>query len=136
MVCMYKDTPGVYIDLNERLLPEKLAKQAGYDVEMLGKKRRRLEALKRVTEKINKDFDHEEANIVREVDGLGIQKFGEGRGARFNVIDMATGEALNSMPLKRAEADKILDDITSPEELEPENGGLQHDPDEGETAGH
>ena len=136
VVCMYHDDPGVYLDLHGRRLPDKHAKQAGYDIDGLGKKRKRLEAVKRATEKVHADFQHEDANIVREVDGVGIEKFGEGRGAWFNVIDVSTGVRINGIPLKRAEAEKILDDITKPEATEPEDGDIQRSPDEGEPEGH
>lgn len=129
-VCMYKDEPGVFRSSTGGLVGDDLAFGAGFDVAGLTKERDRRARIKTITGEINEEFAVIERNMIREAGGVGLQKVGSGKSATYNVIDLETNKALNSVPLTLAMANKVMGPPPAKEE-KPVNGDLQRDPDEG-----
>ncbi len=127
-VFMYKDEPGVFRSATGGLVGDDLAFQAGYDIVGLTKERERRTRIREATEQIDLEYRSQEREMIREASGMGLEKVGKGKDARYNVIDMETTQPLNSVPLSLAMANKIMG---PGEEVKPKDGDVQRDPDKG-----
>ena len=63
-VCMYKDDPGIYYDIAGRLLPEKIAAKAGFNIKNESTRRKKILKLKEAREEIEKEFSSVDENEV------------------------------------------------------------------------
>lgn len=105
-VYMYLDQPGVYLDAYERPVSEKLAIEAGYDVQVYGKERIKRERMAQAMLAIEQelaDADAQEAKIVSDIAGYKLVDIGLGR---FNVVD-PDDNVLNVIPLPHEQADLL-----------------------------
>lgn len=102
-VYMYLDTPGVYLDVHERAIPEALAEMAGFDVKTLAKQRHKREALAAFDAKLKAEMeiDVEEEEILAQ---MGDWKVIALPLERAKVVDIVTGEAVTAVPMPKADA--------------------------------
>jgi len=80
-VYMYIDTPGEYLSVHGTPVTTELARQAGYPVDELGKKRELRERMKTAHANIEAELmlQAEEKKVVREKGGFRVVAFGLGR---------------------------------------------------------
>ena len=114
-VYMYKNEPGIYRNAYGAVIPETLAKEAGFPVEKYAKERVRRErvaaAMGAIDEEL-KEADAQSQNVVVERNGFQVVEFGAGR---HNVKD-PDGNVLNTIPLTKEVAEKLLERLV-PEEV-------------------
>jgi hypothetical protein len=119
-VYMYVDSPGEYLTAHGKEVNEKIAKEAGYDVEKLGKEKVRLERRRKAAQEIDAEFEIEgKEEVVQEKEGFKVVAYGYGR---HNVID-PDGNKLNNIPLTLDMALKLLSSFTTdekPDEKKPD----------------
>ena len=127
-VAMYKDKPGIFIDVNENPVSAALASQAGFDTEALLRERKRLAQLKAATDRVNAQFVEATDDIDRVVnaEGHAIKHVGGGRYAIFD----ASEERLTNKPMTKDEAIEMLQAM----ELEGDAASTENDAAEAEAA--
>lgn len=111
-VCMYKDDPGVFFDVNGDAIDPDVAEAAGFPVRrLLGERRKKLELEKRRRE-IEKELAEEEARLSDDIEAHGnvsrTFRISEERPGWFNVIDVQTGERQRPQSMSRSEAEELL----------------------------
>lgn len=110
-VYMYLDTPGVYLNAFEMPVSEKLAKEAGYDVEKLGKDKLRRERMATAAALIEQELADEndmERKVEVEVNGLRLVNIGKDR----FVVEDPDGARLTPVPLTHAMAQGVFEAMT------------------------
>lgn len=114
-VYMYKDEPGVYYDVHGKKLPEALAKKAGFDTSLMAKMRKKREAMK--------DFETQLANaLALEVEEeIILGQKGDWKVValpmeRAKIVDIETGDVVTSVPMPRADALALLDNLVGEDE--------------------
>lgn len=107
-VFMYKDTPGVYLDVFGHEVSEELAKAASFDVENLSKARQRRERMAAAMAAIAADLPMDtDLKTVKERDGFKIVEYGMGR----HRVEDPDGNTLNTIPLPKEQAFLLLDNL-------------------------
>lgn len=107
-VFMYKNEPGVYRNIFEGIVPEEMAKEAGFDVEKFAKERNRRERMAAAMDAIDaelKEADSVEQKVVVENQGYRVIEYGAGR---HNVKD-PDGNVLNTVPLSLEVATRLVE---------------------------
>lgn len=106
-VFMYADSPGKYFDAHLNTVPEKLAQEAGYNIEQFSKERVRMErkaqASAIIDQELADDNDIEET-VVKKRNGFSVVSIGLGR---HNVRD-PDGNILNVHPMPKESAVKLF----------------------------
>jgi len=106
-VFMYVDDPGKFLTAHGATVYDKIAREAGYDVDKLAKdrmkKERKSQAMAMIDEELADDKDIKE-EVVAERNGFKVITTGIGR---HHVLD-PDGNRLTSFPLAREAADKLL----------------------------
>lgn len=109
-VFMYADDPGKFLDAHGNIVPDVVAKEAGYDTEKLAKARvkkdRKEHALTLIDQEFADDKDTNEETVL-EIDGFKVVTTGLGR---HHVID-PDGNRLNNFPLTREAAEKLANQM-------------------------
>ncbi len=113
-VYMYKDTPGIYMNAHEEEVAEKLAAQAGYPVEILGKERDRKALIADEIAKINTAFGVTEGKVVYEKGGFKVLGLG---GDRFQVLS-PEGNIMTDVAVTLKQAKKVVDAAAKAEEAD------------------
>jgi hypothetical protein len=115
-VYMYKDTPGVYLNAYGKPVTEALAARAGFDVEKLGKARRRREMIAQAAQIIDDELDSDSvtAKVAKERDGFRLVNIGLGR----HVIEDPDGQRLTPTPVTKEQAERLFDELV-PKPAEP-----------------
>lgn len=107
-IFMYVDTPGVYLNAFGTPVADKLAKEAGYDVEKFGKERVKRERMKAATDAIEQELaivnDQGVKTVVEETEGFKIIDIGLGR----HFVEDPDGNKLTSVPLPLEQAKVLL----------------------------
>lgn len=113
-VFMYRDQPGVYLNAFAKPVSENLAKEVGFDVETLGRKKLAKEKLGAAMQAIEAELavEHaEERKIIAQRGGYNVVDLGLGR-AR---IEDDEGHSLTETPMAQDYALKLLDELAGPE---------------------
>jgi hypothetical protein len=114
-VFMYVDDPGKFITAHGNIVPDEIAKEAGYDVEKLAKdrtkKERKEQAMQMIDAELADDKDVKE-EVVTERNGYKIITTGLGR---HHLID-PDGNRLTSVPQPLEAAEKLLNGMAGKEE--------------------
>lgn len=121
-VFMYVDQPGVYMNAHGHAVADNIAREAGYDVEKLGKERVRRERIAAASAAIDQEFHDtkdQDDIVVRCVDGWKLVSFGFGR---HNVVD-PDGNVLNKMPLSLEMGEKLFASFAPQVEEKKEESG-------------
>lgn len=94
-VFMYKRQPGVYLSQHGKTLPEVIAKEAGFDVDVLGKRARARARLTEFRDKLEAETELEEGKVVRRVvyEAGGFRVVQLGHPSR-NVVEDSDGHLL------------------------------------------
>lgn len=113
-VFMYADTPGIYLNAFGDELPESVAREAGFDTDALGKKRKRDERVKAAMAAIDHELEVEgaEETVVVERGGYKVVDYGEGRCKVFD----PDGLSLNPTVIPKSSAVNLLDSMVKREE--------------------
>lgn len=110
-VYMYKDVPGVYLNVYGEEVSEKLAKQCGFPVERLALERERRGKVAEEIAKINERYGVDQDKVVYEKGGFKVVGAGEGR---YQVMS-PEGHLMTEQPLTEKEAKKLVDTLASGE---------------------
>lgn len=115
-VYMYFDDPGVYLTAHATKVSEEMARAAGYDVEVWGKKRQIRVAMAQAQAKVMEQFAAAEleANIVvKEKGGFKVVDIGVGR----FVIKDPDDETITDQAMSKEAAEILLDQLVPDEAL-------------------
>lgn len=115
-VYMYKDDPGKYYDVHHRLLPEGIAKMAGFDVDTHAKARKFKEADEAFKEEMRKQLGMDSPSEVILAQS-GNWKVVELPMQRAKIVDIETGEAVTPVPMPQSDALALLKNLAGPEEV-------------------
>lgn len=113
-VFMYVQQPGKYLTAHGKDVPDKIAAEAGYNVEQLAKERLRMERKAQASAIIDKELSDDASTLEECVDnrnGFRLVSIGMGR---HNVKD-PDGNVLNSHPLPKESAEKLFDAMAGAE---------------------
>lgn len=117
-VFMYNDDPGVF--LNERGAPvsERFAEAAGFDVQTLGKMRRKKQAMAAAARGVESEFEQEvgNSNIVLERGEYRLVEVANGHFQIHFVETDGRGSPLSASILTRKAAEKLFDELAPPVE--------------------
>lgn len=109
-IYMYKDTPGVYLDTFGKEVPAELAKEAGYDINKLGKSRQYMEKLNvakaAIAAELEQPAEDAPKKVVKERDGIRVVDMGRGR----FLVETDEGP-LTDVPLAEDTAMGLLDTL-------------------------
>lgn len=112
-VVMYKDAPGVYYDERGGEVSEKIAAQAGFDVEALRREKLKRRRLAEYQAQVEAEFSTEQEDTERLLsvpsEGLQVKHVG---GGRYAILG-DDGERLTQKPLSKEEAQILIDDLKS-----------------------
>lgn len=106
-VFMYVDDPGKFLTAHGTVVPDKVAGEAGYDVEKLAKERLRLERKRVASDLIDRELSDDknlEEKELKEKNGFRLVSLGLGR---HNVKD-PDNNVLNAHPLPKESAVKLF----------------------------
>jgi hypothetical protein len=108
-VYMYLDEPGVYRNAFGDVITEKLAQEAGFDVEKFRKARIRRERMADAKRAIEEELDHSDVQtkVVKQRNGYALVSMGFGR---YNIED-PDGQPLTDKPLTKQEAEAVFDKV-------------------------
>lgn len=109
-VFMYKDEPGVYYNIHGKKLPEAIAKRAGFDTEKHAKMRKFREADQAFKAQLAKELAlelGEEVILAENKDYKVVAMPME----RAKIIDKDTGNAINSVPMPKADAMVLFEEL-------------------------
>ncbi len=121
-VYMYKDTPGVFLNIHGHTVADSLAAGCGFPIKELKKLRDKRVAMERASAEIEAEFESEKATVGKEKvikqseDGYKIVQYAFGRCWVFG----PDGDKLHDKPLTKQEAlhlfKVIREEPTEPEE--------------------
>ena len=122
LVYMYIDTPGVYLNTFGKEIPEKVAAQAHFDVEELGKEKQKRERMAKAMTAIEIELElaitADEETILWERGGYRVVKLSHGKAYVFD----DENNKLTPIAIPQEEAKLLLDHL-APEEKEKDDGG-------------
>ena len=110
-VHMYKDAPGIYLNVYGEEVSEKLAKECGFPVERLALERERKLKVAEEIAKINDRYGVDQDKVVYVKHGFKVVGAGEGR---YQVMS-PEGHLMTEQPLTEKEAKKLVDTLASGE---------------------
>lgn len=108
-IYMYVDTPGDYLNAFGTTVADKLAKEAGFDVDVLSKQKLKRERLAQAREAIEREIDTSDVTreMIVERNGFSVTHIGLGR----YVVEDPDGTVMNPTPLSKQIALKLFDDL-------------------------
>lgn len=115
-VFMYFDTPGVYLNVHGKEVPEAVAEAAGFDIAKYAKQRLKREKMQEFEKTIEAQLAMED-----EAEDVAPKVLAEAGG--FQMIDAklgnvwvidADGERMNDRPINAAEGKLLLDVLSAP----------------------
>ena len=109
-IYMYKDTPGVYLTAHGTEAPQKLAREAGFDVEKLRRALVKKERMAQAMVAVEQEFSAPESShkVIADKDGFSVMSIGFGK---HNLIDPDDNK-INPRPLTKQEAMALLEKFT------------------------
>lgn len=110
-VAMYKDSPGVFLDIRGRPVSEDMARNAGFDVDRLLREKSRNEKLREAKAAIDESFGltSEENDALVEADGRYVKHIG---GGRYGIFDQ-DGNRLVERAMTKDEANRLLGEMST-----------------------
>lgn len=117
-VYMYYDEPGMYMNAYGTEISEDFAREAGFDVERLGKARKRKELFAAAHQGVLDQLAQDDAgvhDVVRERGGVSVVDIGIGR----FVIEDADGTRLSPAHMSKEAALNLLDRMIPEEKASP-----------------
>lgn len=102
-VCMYKDSPGLYYDVNANELTDEFAAEAGFDIKHQAAEKDKLDKLSAARLKIEKEFSAVEGEVVATVGRYEVICFNE-RQNKFNVCEKGSKKPKNRDYLTKEQA--------------------------------
>lgn len=124
-VIMYKDTPGEYLDEQGRPLTAKLAKEAGFDTDTLGKEKAKQTKLDKARERIEKEFATEMEKVEKELSGGDGERTVKHIGNGMYAIMDVDGTRMTQDPLNKDQAHALLKDLNAAGQGN-DSGGQDH----------
>ncbi len=116
-VYMYKDDPGKFLDWHERIMPESIARSAGFDVKMLKQRAQHKRKLNAAIEKVNAEFaDANPKEVLFEGGGYKVVAATKDYADIYDSGDIK----VNTIQMKRKEAIEYVK-LMSEEGVEDEN---------------
>ncbi len=117
-VFMYNDDPGVF--LNERGAPvsERFAEAAGFDVQSLGRQRRKKVAMEAAGKAVEAEFSQDAPNsyIIKERGEYRLVELAPGHFAIHFIEPDGTGSPLSATAMPRKAAETLFDQLAPPVE--------------------
>jgi hypothetical protein len=116
-VFMYVDDPGKFLTAHSKVVPDEIAKEAGYDVEKLAKERNKKERKEKAMEMIDAELADDKDNrteTVLERNGYKVVTTGLGR---HHVLDPDDNRLTNA-PQSFEMAEKLLNAMAGAEKKE------------------
>ena len=124
LVYMYIDTPGVYLNTFGKEIPEKVAAQAHFDVEELGKEKLKRERMAKAMTAIEIELElaitADEETILWERGGYRVVKLSHGKAYVFD----DENNKLTPIAIPQEEAKLLLDHLV-PEEKGKDDGSAK-----------
>jgi hypothetical protein len=115
-VCMYKDSPGVYLDVNGREVGEQMAKDSGFPVKDFARERLRRLKLETAMAEINAEFGKlPEGEVVFEKHGFRVV---HGEAGAFFIED-PDGNRMSEKGSSKPDAIALAEQLASVEANEP-----------------
>lgn len=112
-VCMYKDQPGVFLDMKGGILPESFAKKAGFDIKELDKQKKYNKALAGARDALNEEYSG-----IAEQEVLIEQGSFKAIAAAYGHADIfRDGEKMNTVAIKAKEAVELVKQLSKQEEV-------------------
>jgi hypothetical protein len=110
-VVMYYDSPGQFFNESGKPVGEEVAAQAGYDVEELGRERKKRERIEELRRKAEAEFATVEQKVEKELSasstgGMVVKHVGGGKYAVFD----SEGVRLTKRGLTKEEAELLASD--------------------------
>jgi len=112
-VFMYVDTPGEYLTAHGTPVPDTIAKEAGYDVDILSKEKLKRERKQAAMDAIDKELNNEKdvsEEVVEEKNGFKVVSIGLGR----HHILVPEGNRLSTNVLPLDMALKVMNAMADP----------------------
>jgi hypothetical protein len=114
-IIMYNADPGVYLNERGGRVSEEMARAVGFDVDTLGKARRRLAALKVANEAVEEEFEGQpNSKVVLERGEYRMTEIALGLFAIGFIEADGKTAPLTTVPLSRKAADKLFDQLAGP----------------------
>ena len=112
-ICAYVDSPGTYFDMNEQAVPDSIAVEAGFNVEIDRRERRKTEALDKARADIEREFAAKDGDYAKAMDAamLGPMEVKHMGGGRFALFDFE-GKRVTEGKLTREQADKLIEMVS------------------------
>ena len=107
MVCMYKDSPGIFYDLSGGVLPQSFAKKANFDITALEKKKNYNTALGNAREAL----DHEYSGVAEEEVLLEVGPFKAISRAYGHADIFRNDEQMNTVAIKSKDAIDLVKEL-------------------------
>ena len=107
-VCMYKDDPGNFFDMNGGVLPPSFAKKANFDIKVLEKEKRYNKALGDAREAL----DHEYSGIAEQEILIESGPFKAIACAYGHADIFRDGEKMNTVAIKAKEAIDLVKQLS------------------------
>ena len=109
-IYMYMDDPGKYVNAFGNPVPERLAQEAGFDIEKYGNARVKKERKAQFDNLLEKELEGPQDEKVEPIlERGGFKVYDKGLG-RFNVVD-PEGNQLNTTPLSKEVAELLVDQL-------------------------
>lgn len=110
-VYMYTDTPGEYLNVHGKPVPDSIARAAGFDIDLYAKAKLRRERMAAAREAIDKEIELNatvEHKVIAEAQGYKAVDIGL---ERYNVVD-PDSNTLNTIPLSKPVAMALLKELS------------------------
>lgn len=116
-IYMYKDNPGVFLDVHGNEVSSRLAKEVGFDVDHLLQERAIIERKAAVFAEIEAEMREgmNEKTLAKEAGGFKMMQVGKFK--KF-IIEDAKGNAITPVALPQDQAEALLARLADEEELE------------------
>lgn len=111
-VYMYKDEPGIYYDVHGKVIPEVLAKRAGFPTDKLAKAKRRRDAVAALEAQFRAELDAEDQDEEVVLAEAGDWKIVQLPMGRAKVVDKTNGESVTPVPMPVEAAKVLLGELT------------------------
>jgi hypothetical protein len=102
-VCMYKDSPGLYMNIHGDELTDEFAAEAGFDIAALEKERQKQEKLAAAQLKVEKEYSAVEGEVVETAGIFEIVCCNENND-QYDVREKGTKKFRNREHLKKEQA--------------------------------
>jgi hypothetical protein len=114
-VFMYVDEPGIYMTAHGGKVSDQFAAEAGFDVDLLAKERKRIDLKRKANEAIDQELNDQNnlsEEVVEERNGFKLVSIGLGR----HHIKDPEGNRLTSSPLPQEAAEKVFNSLAGEKE--------------------